>query len=192
MPTNRLRPAFATTEDQLVQVGKAIHDELKSSTDRRLENLEAMVALRAAELIRKEIELRLSDLTDQFSAKVDDLRRGYVETLATLAEVIRTLPPPVVNVSVPEQPTPLVNVSLPEMTPLVTVNVPELSVPQVYAPVSVNLPELRPEVLVNVPEQTLPQVTVTVPPPRLVKKEITYDGHGRPVIVTEHDAGGGA
>lgn len=190
MPTNRLRPAFATTEDQLVQVGKAIHDELKFSTDKRLENLEAMVALRTTELIRKEIELRLSDLMDQFSAKVDDLRRGYVETLATLAEVIRTLPPPVVNVSVPEQPTPLVNVSLPEMTPLVTVNVPELSVPQVYAPVSVNLPELRPEVLVNVPGAPAPVITVEVPQPRLVQKKIEYDGYGRPVSVEEREVEG--
>lgn len=174
----------------MVQVGKAIHDELKFSTDKRLENLEAMVALRTTELIRKEIELRLSDLMDQFSAKVDDLRRGYVETLATLAEVIRTLPPPVVNVSVPEQPTPLVNVSLPEMTPLVTVNVPELSVPQVYAPVSVNLPELRPEVLVNVPGAPAPVITVEVPQPRLVQKKIEYDGYGRPVSVEEREVEG--
>ena len=191
MRIDRLRPALVTGEDQLVQVGKAVHDELKSVFEKRLESLEAMVALRVADMIRREIDLRVDDLRKLLEDRMEALRRGYGESLTTIEQLVRTLPTPVVNVDVPGQAAPLVTVNVPEQpVPVVnfnpTVNVPETET-RIFAPVTVNMPEVRPEVTVTVPEQSAPVVTVKIPPARLGRKTIEYDPYGRPVSVEEHD-----
>ena len=82
---------------------------------------------------------------------------SIIESLAyALKEVTKpttfTVPTPVVNVHVPEQPAPQVTVNVP--APVVHVNVPQ---------------QPAPEVIVNVPEQPAPTVEVAAPPPAQVQ-----------------------
>ncbi len=119
-------------------------------------------------------------MDERMEERVAGLQKAYEGGLFEMKEMLsifKSMPSPVVNVTMPSQEAPTVNVTMPEQkalaAPIVTVNVPE---------------QKAPVVTVNVPEQKAPEVTVQVPQPRLVTKHLVYDEYGRPSVIEERES----
>lgn len=119
-------------------------------------------------------------------AELADARHTAAASVAALADVLRSLPPPVVNNHVPvptftvEQPNINIHNDVPQAAaPVVEVH---NNVPQA-APPTINVGPAPVAVRVDAPPPA--EVTVNVPPRRRVTKHIEYDAEGRPTTITE-------
>ncbi len=112
--------------------------------------------------LQKTLDAREKKIQDAHAAQLEAIRKSHEDGLTKIHDMLKALVIPAPNV---------------------TVNVPESAV-QVHVPAA--------QVNVTVPEQAAPVVNVaaaevTVPPPRLTKKTLEYDAHGRPVVITEQE-----
>lgn len=176
------RVTLPVTKGELVQASKAIHDEIKSSVDARLADVETELVLRLGKsldqritkVIAEVVEKSLADLERKHQESIGFLKQAFTDALSSVENVVRSLqiPSPQILVTVPESKPPDVIVNVPEALP---------------SPVEVILPDMQPNFSVNVPQQKSADVVVNVPPPRRLKKSILYNQHGQPVETLEEE-----
>lgn len=190
------------SRDDLFTSIKAVRDWTRKNLDENNRDVEARITLSIGRELEKQFGERLEEIEERLAERMDaivrecreqvsTLRHIYEDSIKQMMELVKSLPIPKVDVTVPENAIVVrnepsnVNLTLPEQpVPHVTVNVESAPPPDVI----VKVPEQKaPEVTVNVPQQKAPEVKVEIPQPRLVQKTITYDEYGRPETITEEE-----
>ena len=104
---------------------------------------------------------RLEQVKALYQGRMDAFQQGHEEMLAEIRDVLKALPIPIVNMTVPEQRPPDIHLTVPE--------------------------QKSADIIVNVPRQEVPIVNVQASKPRLISKTIQYDDMGRPQTIVEKE-----
>lgn len=206
------KSAPARKDGNLLQMAKAIYDEVQSSVKSQVEEAESKLLVRVGKMFEREITDRLekefskrlplvqaqhkkelSVLRQVYEKKLETLQKAYEAGQEQIKSLLQNLPAPYIQFSVPEK-----AIEIKQLPSQVMVSVPEnaIEVKQLPSQVSVevkpadvqpviNLPEQKS--IIQMPEQAAPVVNVSVPPPRLVKKTFEYSQHGQPLTVMEEE-----
>ena len=195
MATKQLDPPVTRTE--ILQVVKAVRDEVKGMIGQKSQEFETQLSARIAGAIQREFgdkllaleksyEDKLSTTLEQWRRETENLVKSYDIALQQLLVVVKSLPTPTVNL-----PAESINVLVKAEAPTVNVNVPENAIQMSSPTVNVSVPTeaikmMAPTVNVTVPEQAPPQVQVNVPQRKMIKT-ISYDEQNRPSQIIEQE-----
>ncbi len=176
------RAALPVTQGDLLYASKAIHDEIKSSVDARLADVETELVLRLgksldqriSKVIADVVAKSLADLEKKHQEAVGFLKQAFNDALSCVHDVVQALqiPSPQVLVTVPESKPPDVFVQVPEAK---------------QTPYEIILPNMQPNFSVNVPQQKSADVVVNVPPARRHKKTHSYNQAGQVVETLDEE-----
>ncbi len=176
------RQTLPVTQGDLLYASKAIHDEIKSSVDARLADVETELVLRLgksldqriSKVIAEVVAKSLANLEKKHQEGIGFLKQAFDNAISCVHDVVQALqiPSPQVMVTVPESKPPDVIVNLPEAK---------------QTPYEIILPDMQPSFNVNVPQQKSADVVVNVPPPRRLKKSILYNNAGQPIETLEEE-----
>lgn len=169
----------ATERGELIQVARAIRDELTGELPSRDDVIEAARAVKD-EMVKR-LEAAEKRLTDRFDAQVKSLERSY---LSQLRELLSNWHPSI-NVAAPNvNLSPTLSLAEAMQPPQVTVNIPESTInvaaPSVSVTPTLSLADAlpAPQVTVHVPDQPPATVNFSVP-----DGAVRVDVHQQPSIV---------
>ena len=180
----------------LMEASKTVYDQVLVKSlelvEDKIKDTEINLVSRVVKVLRKEVEDMVSSIMISVKEQIEEMSRRYEASLNHTHELIKSLPTPQVNFSVPENAIQIkqlpsqVNVESPQ----VHFSVPEnaIQIKQEKSIVNFTMPEMKsPDIHVNVPELKLPQVNVNVPKRGKVSKSISYDDNGRPIQIEERE-----
>ncbi len=122
------------SEQDVLDAVRGVRDEMR----RAVEAAKAELSLAVAGIVKGQIHAALRDVRKELKTETDSLRREHKDASQSLERVIKAMPRPEVNVSVPKQDVPKIEVNVPQGKPAeVTVNVPQQKAPEV----TVNVPK---------------------------------------------------
>lgn len=156
-------PIVSNNKD-LVQASKAIRDVLSLHFSKKLE----------------EFEDHLEESKSTFSSSIlETVKASFQKEIESFKESLRAEMKDAIREAYQASLSALKEFILSIERPDIVVNLPEYKSPDVI----VNNPTF------NLPEAPLSKVDIHVPPPRRFKKQITYDGNGRPIEIEEVEVG---
>ena len=155
----------------LMEASKTVYDQVLVKSlelvEDKIKDTEINLVSRVVKVLRKEVEDMVSSIMISVKEQIEEMSRRYEASLNHTHELIKSLPTPQVNFSVPEN---------------------AIQIKQEKSIVNFTMPEMKsPDIHVNVPELKLPQVNVNVPKRGKVSKSISYDDNGRPIQIEERE-----
>jgi hypothetical protein len=182
-----------------LRLSSRIEKLLEVEVNKRLEVMEQRVTS-LVKMIGEDTTRERQGLRQEYADGIKSLREDVAresEWVSSLIKALNTLPVPQVSVTVPDSAIQVNQASPQVILPESSIRVQVDQMPsQVYLPeksIQVEVMQLPSQVNISdkafhfTVDQPAPQVQVSVPQPRLVKKFISYDEHGRPSQIEESD-----